>query len=152
MYTPDSIPELAFVRRLSRLMDSQFAIGGFRFGLDALLGLFPVVGDVLGLGTSGILLVAAVRHGASGSVLMRMLLNILLDFTIGEIPLLGDLFDIVFRANERNYALLAEHYYEGKHNGRAWPYLVAISGVLIGLLGLAIALVWWALSWAWSLW
>lgn len=132
-------PVLGRIRRLATLMDSQFSIPGtrFRFGLDGILGLIPGVGDLGTFAVSGYMLVLMARNGASGNVLARMTVNILLDALIGSIPLLGDLFDFAFKANTRNLRLMEEHYAEGRHRGGAWkvvvPLLVVV-GLLIGLL------------------
>ena len=110
---------LRSVERTARLMDSQFQLPGtrFRFGLDPLLGLIPVVGDLASLAVSGSLLLTMMRHGASGAVVVRMGFNILLDTVIGAIPLVGNVFDFVYKSNERNVELLRRHYTEGRHQG-----------------------------------
>ena len=115
----DADERLRWVARIARLMDSQFRLPGtqFRFGLDPLLGLLPVVGDLSTLAVSGALLLTMLRHGASGAVVVRMALNILLDTIVGAIPLLGNLFDFAYKSNERNVALLRRHYAEGQHQG-----------------------------------
>ena len=79
---------------LAKWMDSQFRIPGtnFRFGLDALLGLIPGVGDFATFLVSGYMVLVLAQNGASGFVLAKMTLNILLDALFGSIPLLGDLF------------------------------------------------------------
>ena len=97
---------LASLERLVSLLDDRFSVGGFRFGLDGLLGLVPGVGDSLGALASAYLIVEARRLGAPRSVLLRMTGNLLLDYLIGAIPLLGDLFDFGFKANRRNLDLL----------------------------------------------
>jgi len=96
---------------LAKLMDSQFRFPGtnVRFGLDALLGLIPGVGDFASFIISGMMLSVLAKNGASGYVLARMTLNILLDALIGSIPVLGDLFDVGFKANQRNLKLMREH-------------------------------------------
>ena len=115
----DADERLRWVERIARLMDSQFQLPGtrFRFGLDPLLGLLPVVGDLSTLAVSGALLLTMMRHGASGSVVVRMAVNILLDTIIGAIPILGNVFDFAYKSNERNVALLRRHYAEGQHTG-----------------------------------
>ncbi|MBF9238427.1 DUF4112 domain-containing protein [Hymenobacter sp. BT683] len=115
----DADERLRWVERIARLMDSQFRLPGtrFRFGLDPLLGLVPVVGDLSSLVVSGALLLTMMRHGASGAVVVRMAINILLDTIIGAIPILGNLFDFAYKSNERNVALLRSHYAEGRHSG-----------------------------------
>ena len=91
-------------------MDAAFRVPGVgvRFGLDALLGLLPAVGDVTTSLISLYVLKRAHQLGASRATLGRMAFNVLLDMTIGAIPFLGDAFDIYFKANQRNVALLQQ--------------------------------------------
>jgi hypothetical protein len=115
----DADERLRWVERIARLMDSQFRLPGtrFRFGLDPLLGLLPIVGDLSTTAVSVALLLTMLRHGASGAVVVRMAFNILLDTVVGAIPILGNLFDFAYKSNERNVALLRRHYAEGRHQG-----------------------------------
>ena len=126
---------------LARLMDSQFRLPGtnFRFGLDGILGLIPGAGDLSTFAVSGYMIWVMAHNGASGYVMARMILNVLLDALIGSIPVLGDLFDFAFRANTRNMQLMRQHYREGRHRGSAWKVIVP---VLIALLLVIVALVW----------
>ncbi len=96
--------------RLAWLMDASIRLpGGFRIGLDGLIGLIPGVGDSVGLVISLYLLFSARQIKAPMSVYIRMLGNIALEFFIGLIPLLGDLFDFYFKANLRNMEILRKH-------------------------------------------
>ena len=90
----DADARLRWVERIAHLMDSQFRLPGtsFRFGLDPLLGLLPVVGDLSTTVVSVVLLLTMLRHGASGAVVVRMALNILIDTVVGGIPILGNVF------------------------------------------------------------
>ncbi|MDO7852186.1 DUF4112 domain-containing protein [Hymenobacter convexus] len=138
--TFDADERLRWVERIAKLMDSQFRLPGtrFRFGLDPLLGLLPIVGDVSTTVVSVALLLTMFRHGASGAVVVRMALNILLDTVVGAIPILGNVFDFAYKSNERNVALLRRHYAEGRHRGSGrgliLVLLVALSaiGALVG--------------------
>lgn len=96
------------LRALTRLMDQAFGIPGtkWRFGLDALFGLVPGLGDVAGGVIAVYALHVARQLGAPGVIQLHMLTNIALDASIGTIPLLGDAFDFVFKAQTRNLALL----------------------------------------------
>lgn len=100
--------EEARTERLARLLDSQFRVPGtrMRFGVDGVLGLVPGVGDAAGLALSTMVIVQAVRLGARGSTVVRMVLNVALDAVVGAIPFLGSVFDFAFKANTRNVALL----------------------------------------------
>src|SRR5699024_2419359 len=95
-------------KRLAELMDSRFVIPGtkIRFGLDPILGLIPGAGDLLSGMLSLYFVIIGARDGASAFVLIRMLLNILVDIVVGAIPLLGEFFDIGWKANLRNARLL----------------------------------------------
>jgi hypothetical protein len=132
-------PHAERVRRLARVMDNAVGIPGtrLRFGLDALLGLVPGVGDVVGAAAAGYVVLAAARLGAPASVLVRMLLNVGIDTVVGSVPLLGDLFDLGFRSNSRNVALLERHLADPR-GARAASRSVVV-GVLLGLALLAAA-------------
>lgn len=93
---------------LARWMDSKFIIPGtrIRFGLDALIGLIPGLGDWLTGIISFYFVVIAVKMGGGWAILLRMFFNILLDITVGSIPLVGDLFDVSWKANLKNARLL----------------------------------------------
>jgi hypothetical protein len=149
--TFDADARLRWVERIAYLMDSQFRLPGtrFRFGLDPLLGLLPIVGDLSTTAVSVALLLTMLRHGASGSIVVRMALNILIDTVLGGIPIIGNVFDFAYKSNERNVALLRRHYAEGRHQGSGRG-LVAL--LLLGF-GVVFALVAWGsialLRWGW---
>jgi uncharacterized protein DUF4112 len=96
------------LRGLTRLMDQAFGVPGtkWRFGLDALFGLVPGLGDVAGGVIAVYALHVARQFGAPGVIQLNMLTNIALDSLIGTIPVIGDIFDFVFKAQTRNLALL----------------------------------------------
>ena len=102
---------LATERRLTRWLETALRIPGtqIRFGADALLGLIPGVGDAAGALLGCWLIVKAARQQAPAPLLGRMLGNVLVDALVGVVPLLGDLFDIGFRANTRNLRLRGQH-------------------------------------------
>jgi hypothetical protein len=102
---------LAQVRWLARMMDDSFRIPGtgIRFGWDSVLGFVPGVGDVLTSALSLLIVHHAWQTGASKLTLARMLGNVAADFAVGAIPVVGDLFDFVFKANRRNARLLERH-------------------------------------------
>lgn len=126
------------IERYADWLDTKFRIPGtkIRFGFDFLIGLFPVFGDVVGFGLSGSLLIMMVNKGASGRALAKMILNIVLDYTIGSIPILGNLFDLFFKANKRNLNLYQDHFEKGAHQGSAWPVIFGVFAVLIGVVSL----------------
>lgn len=111
--------DLKWIERFSKTLDSRFTIPGtkIKFGIDPILSLFPVIGDLITLMLSGILIYTMQQHGASRNVVIKMVLNSTLDAIIGAIPLVGTVFDVFYRSNDRNLRLLKEHYFEGKHQG-----------------------------------
>jgi hypothetical protein len=96
------------LQQLAWLLDSSIPIPGTRLtvGLDALVGLFPVIGDLIGVALSSYILSQAARLGAPRSVLSRMAFNIAVEGVVGIIPFAGDVFDAAFKANQRNVRLL----------------------------------------------
>jgi len=98
------------VYRLARLLDSQFRIPGtdIRFGLDSILGLIPGAGDTVTATMAGYIIFEAWRMGVGKGIIARMVGNVVLDWIIGSIPLLGDIFDIGFKASTRNIRLMED--------------------------------------------
>jgi len=95
------------LRALSRLLDSAFPLpGGYRIGLDGIIGLIPGFGDIAGSIASSYIIIESARLGASTATLLRMVMNVLAESVIGLIPFLGDLFDIIWKANEKNMDLM----------------------------------------------
>jgi hypothetical protein len=96
---------------MTRLLDSAIRVPGtrYRFGIDAIIGLVPGIGDAIGAIFSAFIVFQAARLGVSTPTLIRMMGNVALDTIVGEIPLLGDLFDAGWKANVRNMALLEAH-------------------------------------------
>jgi hypothetical protein len=94
---------------LAKLLDRNFKIFGFRFGLDPILGLIPGLGDAVSLALSIYLVWIAVQMRVPTSVISQMLVNSLFDFILGLIPVLGDVSDFVYHANSRNLELLRRY-------------------------------------------
>lgn len=110
--TPMSHEErLAQAKWIADLMDSNFSIPGtpLRFGWDAVLGLFPGIGDALTSAISLTIVNHAWQTKASPLLLGRMIGNVAIDFVIGAIPIVGDFFDLAFKANRKNARLLERH-------------------------------------------
>jgi hypothetical protein len=101
---------IARIDALATLLDTALVIPGtgVRFGLDALIGFFPVVGDTITTALSLFVVHEAYQLGAPGHVIARMLGNVALDGVLGAVPLVGDAFDVLWRANRRNVRLLME--------------------------------------------
>ena len=134
-------PHLARFRALAELLDARFRVPGtpIRCGWDALLGLLPGVGDVAGGVAGAYGLYAGYALGAPAPVLLRMTLNLGVDLLIGTLPLLGDLFDVGWRGNLRNVALLERWLAEPGRTARRSTGLVV--GLLLLLLGMVAGVV-----------
>ncbi len=147
------LSKLKWVESLSHLLDDKFRVPGtnFRFGLDPLLNLIPIAGDMSGFLISAALVATMAKNGVSRKVLILMSLNIFLDATIGAIPLIGQIFDFVYKANTKNIKLLKAHYEEGKHQGNGTGTVVFILIVFtVFFIGL-IYLMWKLLAWFFGL-
>jgi hypothetical protein len=107
-WSPQDEARLKRIRLLSRVLDEQFRIPGttYRVGLDGLLGLIPGVGDAAGALLSTYILYEAIRLGAPSTVLLRMIANIGIDAVGGAVPVVGDIFDMAWKTNKKNAALL----------------------------------------------
>lgn len=137
---------LVRLERYATLMDARFQIPGtrIRFGLDPIIGLLPGIGDAIGLLLSLVIVVEAVRLGASKRLLLIMLGNLGLEALLGTVPLLGDLFDAGFKANLRNTRLLRSHLDDRLQpelapspRWKQWLLLTVFSGLTLGLLWVA---------------
>ena len=133
----NTTPGLKNLNSLAELMDSQFKIPGtnIKFGLDALIGLVPGAGDFATFLISGYMITILASNGASGFVLARMVLNVVIDSAFGAIPILGDIFDVAFKANQRNVKLMQQHYVEGRHKGSAWKVIIPVLLILLIVVG-----------------
>jgi len=131
---------------LSHLLDDCFRVPGtqIRFGLEGIIGMVPGIGDVLHGLASSLIVLAAWMRGLPYATLLRMLFNLLLDVGIGAVPFFGDIFDIAWKANRRNYALLTRHLAEPRrHVWRDWVFLAAIAAALLTLIVLPLYLLGW---------
>jgi hypothetical protein len=100
----------AGVERLAWWLDNAITVPGtrFRIGFDALIGLIPGVGDLVGTLLSSYIIAVAAAQGVPPSALARMVINVGLEAIVGAVPILGDLFDAVWKANQRNIALMSQ--------------------------------------------
>lgn len=112
---------IARIDALATLMDTAFVVPGtqIRLGLDALIGLVPGIGDAISTVISLFIVSEARALGAPRWLVARMMANVALDGVVGAVPLFGDMFDVAFRANRRNMALLRDHL--DKSEGRGAP-------------------------------
>lgn len=108
---------------LATLMDGAFVIPGtnIRMGLDGLIGLVPVAGDLIASLISSYIVWEARQHGVPRWLIGRMVLNVMIDTAVGAVPVVGDAFDIMFRANLKNMALLKRHL---EKKGRLKPFTI----------------------------
>ena len=124
------------LKRLAWLLDSSIPIPGTRLsvGIDALIGLVPFLGDLVGVLLSSSILVEAARIGVSRSVLARMALNVAVEGLAGLVPLAGDVFDAAWKANQRNVRLLDQWLDQPRRAERSSFLLVG--GIVAGLVTL----------------
>ena len=143
---------LARSRRLSTLLDSAVTIPRTQItvGLDPILGVVPGVGDIVPTAASAYIVAQAAALGAPRATLLRMCLNLLLDAAVGSIPFIGDAFDVVWRANDRNVRLLESRLADptGEQRDRR---AVAVVGAVVFLVVLAVGIAgvtaaWWLLG------
>lgn len=157
---PQQVREFADfdVELLARLMDSLFVIPGtrIRFGLDAIIGLIPGLGDTLTSFVSVYILKVASRCGVPRVTLVRMALNIAIDYVGGIVPLAGDAFDIYWKANLKNVELLQRHMLatpaaERRARSGDWLFVAALGAGLIALLVGCITIAYWIVTSLWQL-
>ena len=126
---PAVAASVARIEAVSRLMDDLFEIPGttVRVGLDSIIGLVPVVGDLISQAVSSYIIWEARQLGVSRLTIARMVANSAVDTVIGIIPIAGDAFDVAFRANRKNLALLkghlAKHGHVRRHGAGAGPVI-----------------------------
>ena len=144
----------ADLERLANWMDGVFRVPGLgvRFGLDALLGLFPGAGDVATTVVSLYIFTAAQRFGVPRVTLLRMALNIVIDLILGAVPFVGDLFDVYWKANQRNVDLLRRHVGATPPTARKLRtsdrlFVAAILGLLAVLLVASMVIAYFILAW-----
>jgi hypothetical protein len=129
---------------IAALLDDMFRVPGtnIRFGLDALIGWVPGIGDAMAGIASFLIVFAAWRRGVQAITLVRMITNVVLETTIGAIPIAGDFFHVFWKANRRNYRLLTrEKEQPGSNTRRDWMFLaiilfgaLAVAAIPIGIL------------------
>ena len=137
------------LERLAWTLDSVIPLpGGFKIGLDGLVGLIPVVGDAITTLLSSYVVGEGIRIGAPKSVILKMLGHLLVDTLLGAIPVVGDLFDIANRANHRNVELLRDYLDEPQHTSKSSKLWIA--AIVLMLCLISVGIFWfgvYALSW-----
>ena len=138
------------LRRIEFLLDEAFRIPGtqVRFGLDGVIGLVPGLGDLLAGVASLVIPLAAWIRGVPYVTLARMATNLGVGVLVGTIPLFGDIFDILWKANRRNYRLLTRHLGEPRrHTWRDWCFLLLLAAIMALVFALPLLLVAWLIAW-----
>jgi uncharacterized protein DUF4112 len=134
------------LRRWAALLDNAFRVPGtnIRFGLDPILGLIPGIGDLTSPVLAVLILVHGTRVRVPKIVLARMVLNALVDFIVGAVPFVGDLFDFAWKSNAWNLALLERHARPGARATRGdWVFVIAcVTVVVLAALVPLVTLVW----------
>lgn len=116
------------LKALAWLLDSSIRLpGGFRIGLDALVGLVPFFGDAAGVLMSGYIVSQAAKLGVPRSVLFRMVANVAIEGIVGLIPFVGDIFDAAWKANQQNVALLERHLADPVRTARSSRRVVGLT-------------------------
>ena len=149
--TPGQVQRLDALRKVAQLLDSAFAVPGtkYRVGLDPILGLVPGLGDLVSpLFTIGILWQA--RELALPRVVqLRMIFNVAIDTLAGAVPLLGDLFDFAWKANNKNMALLERYAQEERPASMAdWGFVILMVALVILVAVMPFVIVGWLLAYA----
>ncbi|MGD0789063.1 MAG: DUF4112 domain-containing protein [Terracidiphilus sp.] len=135
---------------LEILLDEAFVIPGtgIRFGLDGIIGLVPGLGDVLAGLLSLVIPLAGWIRGVPYVTLARMAANLGIGVLVGSVPLFGDIFDIAWKVNRRNYRLLCRHLGEPRrHTGRDWRFLLLLTAALALVFAIPLALAVWLALW-----
>lgn len=144
-YSTGPHPADQVIERLAWLMDNSIPLGGgYRIGLDPIIGLIPGLGDLIGTMVSAAIVLQAHRAGIPKATLMRMVANVGIDAAVGAIPFAGDLFDFAFKANSKNLQLYRESRTGVRNTSRDVAFLTLL---LLGL-GLAVAIPILLLIWA----
>jgi len=134
--TPEGISN-EHLNLIATWLDDRFEIHGtsIRFGLDALIGWIPGIGDALAALASLFLVFAAWKRGAARITVVRMMLNLAIEDTLGAIPIIGDVAHVAWKANRRNYNLLIrDHQHLRQHTWQDWLFVIGVCLVMLLLL------------------
>jgi len=149
MLTPQQARRLQSLRGVAELLDSAFRIPGtsYRIGLDPIVGLIPGLGDLI----SPLYTIALLWHGRALGlprvVQMRMLINVGLDAALGALPVVGDVFDFAWKANDKNLQLLEQHAFAGRQTTAGdWIFVGVMIGAVVALAVLPVVLLVWVIG------
>ena len=136
------------MRNLTRLLDTAIGLpGGFRIGIDPIIGLVPGIGDVIATALSLWLIYDATRLGIPKRVLARMVLNVVIEAAVGAIPVLGDIIDAAWKANVRNMRLVEMAYKPTLQERPLWKLIAIIGGTLLVVYGSLFLAFYFVMSW-----
>jgi len=132
--------KLLRLKLLSKRLDDSIKIPGTnqKFGIDAIVGIIPILGDFIGVIFSVYIMYSGIKMGVSSKIVKKMAANIAIEFIIGSIPIIGDIFDALWKANKRNVELIEEATIENQEN---YNYLIIAS--LIVILSLILVILGW---------
>jgi hypothetical protein len=137
----DQNQKLSRIRKLSILLDTQYKVGGFHFGWDALLGLFPLFGDFITTILSFYIIFEAALLGCPIAVLLRMVVNVMVENGMDFIPVVGNMFDFIWKSNRKNIGLLEAYLKRPDHIRRQsnlaifFIFFVFVLVLALGLFG-----------------
>ena len=117
--------------QLAWLMDSSIGVGRFSVGLDALIGLIPGLGDVLTTMVSVLIVGRALQNGVHRAAILRMLLNLGIDTAVGSVPIVGDLFDVAYKANIKNMQIYRESMNGTRAPLKDWGFIALVAVILL---------------------
>jgi hypothetical protein len=138
--------QLQNLRRISWIFDELVSVPGtnMKVGLDALMGLIPGGGDLVGGAVSAYAILIARKVGAPAAVIIRMAINVIIDAVFGAVPLLGDVFDATWKANRKNLDLLERYVQQPQEvkRGSTLVVILALGLMIAALVGIAFLTVW----------
>jgi hypothetical protein len=126
-------PRVADVEAVARWFDYIFVLpGGFRFGMSGIIGLIPGIGDVIDGLVSLYIVYRAIQLGVPRVTIARMMVNVGIEGIAGSLPFIGDFFDVVFKANLRNYEILKSHLAQPRRQSRLdWLFLMGTALLVV---------------------
>ena len=132
--------KLLRLKLLSKRLDDSIKIPGTnqKFGIDAIVGIIPILGDFIGVIFSVYIMYSGIKMGVSSKIVKKMAANIAIEFIIGSMPIIGDIFDALWKANKRNVELIEEATIENQENYRL-NYLIMASLIVL-ILGLILVI------------
>jgi hypothetical protein len=127
-----------FAEQLAWLLDSSIRLGPISVGLDGLIGLIPGLGDIVTNIMSALIVIRAMQNGVHKAAILRMLLNLGIDTAVGSVPVVGDVFDFAYKANQKNIRIYRESLGSDRKPLRDWAFIALVIVALIALIVLPI--------------